>query len=78
MIEINGSSLGSPNNIYGNYPSSTPSNFPSGVKGRGEIYAMVQLTAGDTFKIKGWSANLGVTTTIKNDGSCKLTVVKLN
>lgn len=64
--------------IYGPYPPVSNANFPSGLKGRSEISALVYLNAGDSFVIKGLSANSSVTNAIKNDGSCKLTVVKLN
>ncbi len=81
-IEItpNGSSSSFINatDVYGPYPVVANANFPSGLKGRGEITATVYLNAGDSFVIKGLSANSATTATIKNDGSCKLTVVKLN
>ena len=81
-IEItpSGSSASFINNrdVYGPYPIVSNANFPSGLKGRSEITAMVQLSAGDSFVIKGLSANSSVTNTIKNDGSCKLMVVKMN
>jgi hypothetical protein len=64
--------------IYGPYPVADNANFPSGLKGRSEIKAIVQLNAGDSFVIKGLSANSSATSAIKNDGSCKLTVIKLN
>ena len=81
-IEItpSGSSASFINNrdVYGAYPILSNANFPSGLKGRSEITAMVQLNAGDSFVIKGLTANSSITNTIKNDGSCKLMVVKLN
>ena len=64
--------------IYGIYPQVAAANFTSGLKGRSELQGVVFLNAGDTFVIKGLSANSSVTNAIKNDGSCKLTVVKLN
>jgi hypothetical protein len=64
--------------IYGVYPVISGINFPSGLKGRGELQGVVFLNAGDTFVIKGLTGNSSATNAIKNDGSCKLTVVKLN
>jgi hypothetical protein len=65
--------------IYGPYPVvSANTNFPTGLRGRSEISAVVQLNAGDSFVIKGLSANSSVDNSIKNDGSCKLTILKLN
>lgn len=65
--------------IYGPYPVVAPStNFPSGLRGRSEISAVVQLNAGDSFVIKGLTAQSSIDNSIKNDGSCKLTVLKLN
>jgi len=78
MIEVNGSAYGSPNNIYGNYVNGSSPNFPSGMKGRGDVSAMVYLAAGDTIKIKALGANSAIAQTLKNDGSTKLMVVKIS
>lgn len=65
--------------IYGPFPVlASSANFPTGLRGRSEISAVVQLNAGDSFVIKGLTAQSAVDNSIKNDGSCKLTILKLN
>jgi hypothetical protein len=64
--------------VYGPYPAASANNFPSGLKGRGELSAFIQLNAGDSFVIKGLTASSTTTNSIKNDGSCNLIIYKLN
>jgi hypothetical protein len=80
LIEINGGSYGSQTGqvIYGFYPAQN-SNTIAGTKGRGQISTMVYLNAGDTFKIKGISANSStVAQPISADAGSNLLVVKIN
>lgn len=77
-VDINGGGLSSVSNILPGYIASSPSNFPSGSKGRGFVGTMLYLNAGDVITIKGLSANSSVAgTALKTDGSCRFMVVKL-
>ena len=79
MVEVNNSPFVSPNNFYGPYPLLVGGNSPSGGKGRGQLQAVLRLNAGDTFKIKGLTANSTATgSALKTDGSTHLTVLRLN
>ncbi len=72
------SSLVNNRDVYGLFPYPSALNLPAGLKGRSEIKAVVQLNEGDSFVIKGLAGNSNIASAIKNDGSCKLTVIKLN
>lgn len=77
-IQINGSSYGSLNNIYGPYPTLN-TNTIAGTKGKGEIIAYVYLNAGDNFKIWGLSANSSTAAqALSADTGSNIMVLKIN
>ena len=79
-IEVNGSGVGSPNNVYPSYIGSSPTNLPAGMRSNpGFVSGVIRLAVGNTFRIKGLGANSSTSPqTLKTDGSCNLTVMKLN
>lgn len=81
-IEVNGSSWGSANNVYPPYIASAPNNLAAGMRGNpGFVIGVLKLNAGDTFRIKGLASNSSAASLpnyLKVDGSCNMTVVKLN
>lgn len=78
-VDINNTNLTGLNNIIPTYVgTASPLNFPSGTKGRGFVSGVVYLNTGDVVNIKGVNANSSVSNSIKNDGSGKFMIMKLN
>lgn len=77
-VDVNNAGVGSPNTILTDYPPATGGNMPAGSRGRGFTSVTLFLTAGDTVRIFGLSANSATAMQpLKTDGSCKFMVVKL-
>ncbi|OGS77099.1 MAG: hypothetical protein A3G95_03280 [Flavobacteria bacterium RIFCSPLOWO2_12_FULL_31_7] len=78
FVDVNGAGVSSPNTILTDYPPTTGSNLPAGSKGRGFTSVTLFLTAGQTVRVLGLSANSATAMqALKTDGSCKFMVVKL-
>ncbi len=77
-VDVNNTNLSGLNNILPNYVAPSPNNFPAGSKGRGAVSGVIYLNSGDIVNIKGLNANNAISNSIKNDGSGKLMIVKLN
>jgi hypothetical protein len=70
--------MSSANTIITDYPPATGINLPAGSRGRGFTSITVFLTAGQTVRVLGLSANSSTQMqALKTDGSCKFMVVKL-
>ena len=77
-IDVNNTSLSGLNNIFSFYVTAAPLNFPAGSKGRGAVSGVIYLNSGDVVNIKGLNSNSSVSNAIKNDGSGRFMIVKLN
>ena len=78
-FEFNGNAI-SNDNLYKEYVSNAGggSNLPTGLRGRGGFSGVQFLTAGTQLRVRGLGQNSTIAATLRNDGSCKLTIVKLN
>jgi hypothetical protein len=77
-IDINNSGPAGVNNIQSPYISIGATNLTTGSRAMGYVAGAIFLNAGDTVNIKGLSVSNSLRAIINNNGSCKLTIVKLN
>jgi hypothetical protein len=78
FVDVDGVGIGSANTILTDYPTANGANFPAGSRGRGFTHISLYLTAGQTIRVLGLSANSSTAMQpLKTDGSCKFMVVKL-
>lgn len=78
FVDVNGVGLSSPNTIITDYPNPFGANMPAGARGRGFTSVTLFLTAGQSVRVLGLSANSTTAMQpLKTDGSCKFMVVKL-
>jgi hypothetical protein len=77
-IDINNSGPTGVNNIQSLYVITGAANLITGVRMSGNVAGVVFLNAGDTVNVKGLSTSNNLRAIINNNGSCKLTIVKLN
>ena len=78
FVDVNAAGLSSPNTIITDYPPANGTNMPAGARGRGFTSVTLFLTAGQTVRVLGLSANSSTAMQpLKTDGSCKFMVVKL-
>jgi hypothetical protein len=78
FVDVNAAGISSPNTIITDYPPVTGANLPAGARGRGFTSVTLPLTAGQTVRVLGLSANSATAMQpLKTDGSCKFMVVKL-
>lgn len=78
FVDVNAAGLSSPNTIITDYPTPFGGNMPAGSRGRGFTSVTLFLTAGQSVRVLGLSANSSTAMQpLKTDGSCKFMVVKL-